>query len=201
MPRLLLLVLTTSYRISDFLGAARRLDVEVTVGSNRRQVLEKFSPDRTVTLDFRNSKRARSRSSTSPAGTLSRLSSRSMKTPRCWRLRPRRPWACRTIRPAPSGAANKYRFRTVLAGSWPPLTRFHRRIARGRPCRGGPSCRISLRPQAARAFRQPRRDPGRRSGRVCRRVLSYRKNPERRLRGVSGWHRRLHPRRRLHPGN
>ena len=57
MPRLLLLVPTTSYRISDFLGAARRLDVEVTVGSNRRQVLEKFSPDRTVTLDFRNSEK------------------------------------------------------------------------------------------------------------------------------------------------
>jgi hypothetical protein len=55
MPRLLLLVPTTSYRISDFLGAARRLDVEVTVGSNRRQVLEKFSPGRTVTLDFRDS--------------------------------------------------------------------------------------------------------------------------------------------------
>jgi hypothetical protein len=58
MPRLLLLVPTTSYRISDFLGAARRLDVEVTVGSNRRQVLEKFSPGRTVTLDFRASFRA-----------------------------------------------------------------------------------------------------------------------------------------------
>ena len=57
MPRLLLLVPTTSYRISDFLGAARRLDVEVTVGSNRRQVLEKFSPGRTVTLDFRNSEK------------------------------------------------------------------------------------------------------------------------------------------------
>ena len=57
MPRLLLLIPTTSYRISDFLGAARRLDVEVTVGSNRRQVLEKFSPGRTVTLDFRNSKK------------------------------------------------------------------------------------------------------------------------------------------------
>jgi biotin carboxylase len=57
MPRLLLLVPTTSYRISDFLGAARRLDVEVTVGSNRRQVLQKFSPGRTVTLDFRNSEK------------------------------------------------------------------------------------------------------------------------------------------------
>ena len=57
MQRLLLLVPTTSYRISDFLGAARRLDVDVTVGSNRRQVLEKYSQGRTVTLDFRNSEK------------------------------------------------------------------------------------------------------------------------------------------------
>ena len=54
MERLLLLIPTTSYRVSDFLKAARRLDVEVTVGSNRRQVLEKYSQGRTVTLDFRN---------------------------------------------------------------------------------------------------------------------------------------------------
>jgi hypothetical protein len=34
MDRLLLLIPTTSYRVSDFLEAAHRLDVEVTVGSN-----------------------------------------------------------------------------------------------------------------------------------------------------------------------
>ena len=53
MDRLLLLIPTTSYRVSDFLEAAHRLDVEVTVGSNRRQVLEKYSRGRTVTLNFR----------------------------------------------------------------------------------------------------------------------------------------------------
>ena len=50
--RLLLLVPTTSYRIGDFLQAAERLDVDVAVGSNRRQVLEQYSKGRTVTLDF-----------------------------------------------------------------------------------------------------------------------------------------------------
>ncbi len=54
MGRLLLLIPTTSYRVGDFLEAARRLDVEVAVGSNRRQVLEKYARGGTVTLDFRN---------------------------------------------------------------------------------------------------------------------------------------------------
>ena len=53
MDRLVLLIPTTSYRVSDFLEAARRLDVEITVGSNRRQVLEQYAQGRTVTLDFR----------------------------------------------------------------------------------------------------------------------------------------------------
>ena len=55
--RLLLLVPTTSYRIGDFLQAAERLDVDVAVGSNRRQVLEQYSKGRTVTLDFNNVER------------------------------------------------------------------------------------------------------------------------------------------------
>jgi len=57
MERLLLLIPTTSYRVSDFLEAACGLDVDVTVGSNRRQVLEKYSQGRTVTLDIRNSEK------------------------------------------------------------------------------------------------------------------------------------------------
>lgn len=36
---------------------ADRLDAEIAVGSNRRQVLEKYSQGRTVTLDFRNPER------------------------------------------------------------------------------------------------------------------------------------------------
>jgi formate-dependent phosphoribosylglycinamide formyltransferase (GAR transformylase) len=52
MDRLLLLIPTTSYRVGDFLAAAKRLDVAVTVGSDRRQVLEAYSQGGTVTLDF-----------------------------------------------------------------------------------------------------------------------------------------------------
>jgi biotin carboxylase len=57
MDRLLLLIPTSSYRVSDFLEAAHRLNVEVSVGSDQRQVLEKFSQGRTVTLNFRNLER------------------------------------------------------------------------------------------------------------------------------------------------
>jgi formate-dependent phosphoribosylglycinamide formyltransferase (GAR transformylase) len=52
LDRLLLLIPTTSYRVGDFLAAARGLDVRVTVGSDRRQVLEAYSQGGTVTLDF-----------------------------------------------------------------------------------------------------------------------------------------------------
>ena len=50
MARVLLLIPTTSYRASDFVNAAHRLDVEVVVGSNRRQALEAGA---TTTIDFR----------------------------------------------------------------------------------------------------------------------------------------------------
>jgi len=51
--RLLLLVPTTSYRISDFLDAAGRLGVNVAVGSDQRAVLEKFSAGATMTVAFK----------------------------------------------------------------------------------------------------------------------------------------------------
>lgn len=54
MARLLLLIPSTSYRVSDFVAAAHRLGVDVTVGSNERQVLEGLSGGGTVTLDFSN---------------------------------------------------------------------------------------------------------------------------------------------------
>ncbi len=50
--RLLLLVPTTSYRIGDFLDAAERLGVDVAVGSDERQVLELYSDDGTLSVDF-----------------------------------------------------------------------------------------------------------------------------------------------------
>ena len=52
MQRVLLLTPATSYRTSDFLDAARRLGMEIVVGSNHRQVLEEFSRGRTLALDF-----------------------------------------------------------------------------------------------------------------------------------------------------
>jgi biotin carboxylase len=51
--RLLLLVPSTTYRATDFVAAALRLDVELLVGSERRQALEKIAGG-TVTLNFRN---------------------------------------------------------------------------------------------------------------------------------------------------
>ena len=54
MKKLLLLIPTNSYKAGFFLEAAKRLGVEVVVGSNRQQILEKYSGGRTVTLNFRN---------------------------------------------------------------------------------------------------------------------------------------------------
>jgi len=54
MRKLLLLIPTTSYRTHPFLEAAQGLDVEIVVGSNRRQILEQYSHGGTITLDFRN---------------------------------------------------------------------------------------------------------------------------------------------------
>jgi len=53
-PRVLLLMPATTYRAADFVSAALRLGVEVTVGSDQRQVLEDAAPGGTLTLDFRN---------------------------------------------------------------------------------------------------------------------------------------------------
>jgi len=51
-PRLLLLIPTTSYRTHDFLDAANRLGVEVAVGSNQTSVLSAFAGGRTTQVDF-----------------------------------------------------------------------------------------------------------------------------------------------------
>ena len=59
--RVLLLVPTTSYRIGDFLSAAERLGVAVTVGSDHQQVLEQYSEGGTVTLEFMDPSRGVSR--------------------------------------------------------------------------------------------------------------------------------------------
>lgn len=58
MPRVLLLIPTHSYRATDFLAAAEKLNIEVVVGSNERQALEAVVPDRALTLNFLNRKAA-----------------------------------------------------------------------------------------------------------------------------------------------
>jgi len=52
-PRVLLLLPTRTYRAHDFLTAARQLDVEVVIGSDRPQTLLGLSPLKSLSLDFR----------------------------------------------------------------------------------------------------------------------------------------------------
>ena len=50
MSRVLLLLSRTSYRAEAFVAAARRLEVDVTVGSNHRQTLADLTPAGALTL-------------------------------------------------------------------------------------------------------------------------------------------------------
>ena len=52
MPRLLLLLPTTTYRTAAFLGAAKKLGVEVVVASERAHVFQQAQPGRFLSLDF-----------------------------------------------------------------------------------------------------------------------------------------------------
>jgi len=56
--RLLLLLPTTTYRAAAFVEAARRLDVELTVGTDHRSVFAGDQPERLLTLDFARRDRA-----------------------------------------------------------------------------------------------------------------------------------------------
>ncbi|MBI3098294.1 MAG: biotin carboxylase, partial [Planctomycetes bacterium] len=61
MPRLLLLVPTTTYRTEAFVEAARGLGVELVVASERPSTLEARVPDRLITLDFLHPERSTER--------------------------------------------------------------------------------------------------------------------------------------------
>ncbi|MFQ5915962.1 MAG: ATP-grasp domain-containing protein [Nitrospinota bacterium] len=52
MPRVLLLLPTTSYRTADFMEAAGRMSVDVVVGSDLPQVLAAHTTGKTLTLNF-----------------------------------------------------------------------------------------------------------------------------------------------------
>lgn len=51
-PRLLLLLPSTTYRAAAFIEAARRLDVDLTIGSDHRSTLAAAQPDRLLELNF-----------------------------------------------------------------------------------------------------------------------------------------------------
>ena len=61
MPRVLLLLPTTTYRASDFIKAARRLGVEVTVASEEASTMEGVNPAGLLSLDFANPERSAKR--------------------------------------------------------------------------------------------------------------------------------------------
>ena len=50
--RVLLLLPTTTYKAQDFLAAAEQLGVDVTVGTDRRQALDRLVPGQNLVLDF-----------------------------------------------------------------------------------------------------------------------------------------------------
>ena len=52
MPRILLLLATTTYKAPDFIAAASELGVDVIVGSNQKQALADLVPDSTLEVDF-----------------------------------------------------------------------------------------------------------------------------------------------------
>lgn len=58
MPRLLLLLPTSTYRAAAFVEAARRIGAELTVASERRSTLEAANPSGLLTLDFQDPARA-----------------------------------------------------------------------------------------------------------------------------------------------
>ncbi len=61
MPRVLLILPTTTYRTPDFLEAARGLGVDVTVASEEPSALESMNPEGLLTLDLRRPQAAAAR--------------------------------------------------------------------------------------------------------------------------------------------
>jgi hypothetical protein len=116
--RLLLLIPTTSYRVADFLDAAHRLGVDVAVGSNQPQVLEAFADGRTVTINFQDLEKgvreicayARDYPLSAVLGIDEETTMLASKASKALDLAHNTPESV-------EAAANKFRFRTVLADS------------------------------------------------------------------------------------
>ena len=75
MPRVLLLLPTTTYRAGDFLEAAKGLGVEVVVASERPNVFQEAQPGRYLSLDFFNPDKAARQAIDFAATRPSRISS------------------------------------------------------------------------------------------------------------------------------
>jgi len=61
MPRVLLLLPTTTYRTEAFVSAATRLGVDVTVACEQPNTLTRLNPSGLLTLDFKNPQKAAQR--------------------------------------------------------------------------------------------------------------------------------------------
>ena len=57
-PRVLLLLPTTTYKVRSFMDAAFELGVQVAVGSEKGRALEKHTPGKTLTTDAKLSRYA-----------------------------------------------------------------------------------------------------------------------------------------------
>ncbi|MHA1530130.1 MAG: ATP-grasp domain-containing protein [Alphaproteobacteria bacterium] len=123
--RLLLLVPTTSYRVGDFLDAAERLGVEVTVGSDQRQVLELYAEGGTLQVDFADPERAVARIVAHDAGyPLAAIVGVDDETTLIAALAAQALGLPGNAPDAIRAAANKHRFRTRLANSGLAAPRF-----------------------------------------------------------------------------
>ena len=128
MPRLLLLIPTTSYRTADFMAAAGRLGVDVVVGSDQRQVLEDHANGRTVTIDLKDAElgaaqildyvRARRRAIDAIVPVDDGATAVAARAAAALGLKHNPPEAIETAR-------NKYRFRRALADAGLPSPAFH----------------------------------------------------------------------------
>lgn len=123
--RLLLLIPTTSYRVGDFIAAAGQLNVDLVIGSNQRPVLEKFSADRTVTLDFSNiaegCRQITAYASDYPLTAILGVDDETLL------LAATASEALGLVHNSPDSVLatrNKYRFRSVLANAGPPSPDF-----------------------------------------------------------------------------
>jgi len=126
-PRVLLLLPTTSYRIPDFLAAAQRLGVEVVVASEEASAVEALNPSGLLTLDFGDlsgsAERVAALARRQPVGAVVGVDERTSIAAAAIAERLRLP---HNPVSAAAAAGNKARMRELLAAAGVPAPR-HRR--------------------------------------------------------------------------